>query len=157
MQDEELEHMQWQLDKRTHDGSAGTNGDRTNSSRHSTKTKRRLVFHDRHTSKDHERHHTRRHRVQQQQQHREHTDHMHLSRNGNSSTDASGSSSFEEAPTGTAAAEAADGSYGASEQQQQQQDEQFYCLQLDHDAAAQDLHKTQKRLAKHIQQVNRAT
>jgi short-subunit dehydrogenase len=37
------------------------------------------------------------------------------------------------------------------QQQQQQQDGQFYCLHLDH--AAQDLHKAQERLARHILQV----
>lgn len=131
--------MQWQLDKRTHDVSAGTNSERPSSTRHKS-ARKRLVFHER--SAKH---------ANQQQQRR----HMHTVNTGaaagsssNSSMDvAAGSSSSDDA----AAAAAAGSSVTDLEQQQQQGDDQFYCFHLDH--AAQDLHKAQDRLAKHILQV----
>lgn len=134
--------MQWQLDKRTHgDGAgAGTNGDHPSrsSSRHRAASKRRLVFHDRHTN---------RHNHQQRQPHP-------------STANGSISSSID---TGTSSDEASafSSSNFVDQQHQQQLDahagrdpsEQFYCLHFDHAAAAQDANKAQERLAKHIQQV----
>jgi hypothetical protein len=152
-QDEELEHMQWQLDKRTHDRAAGAGHEHT--SRHKP-AKRRLVFYDSHSSQHH-RHHT--HHLHHQ--HRPHTRPTSASDSNSALDTSSCSSSSDEG--GAAAPVGADSSHRLSGQQQQQQpmqavcaglqEEQFYCLHLDHVAGAQDLHKTQERLAKHIQQV----
>lgn len=135
--------MQWQLDKRTHgDGAgAGSNGDHPSrsSSRYRAVSRRRLVFHDRHTSK-HNHHH------QQRQQH---------PRTANGSISSS-------TDTTTSSDEAAVSSSNFVDQQQLdahagQDHEQFYCLHLDRAAAAQDLNKAQERLAKHIKQVGWGT
>lgn len=145
LQDEELEHMQWQLDKRTHGDGAGAdnNGDQPSrsSSRHRAASRRRLVFHDRHNSRNN--HH------QQRQLH---------------PSTANGSISIR-IDTGTSSDEAAVSSNFVDQQHQQQLDahagqdpsEQFYCLHLDHAAAAQDVNKAQERLAKHIKQVGWGT
>jgi hypothetical protein len=153
LQDEELEHMQWQLDKRTHDRAAGAGHE--HASRHKA-AKRRLVFHDSNSSQHHRHHHHHLHH-----QRKPHTRPGSAS-DSNSALDTGGSSSSSDEGTAAAAAVGPDLLHPLSGQEQQQpmqavcaglQEEQFYCLHLDHVAAAQDLHKTQERLAKHIQQV----
>lgn len=135
--------MQWQLDRRTREAAASPSSNRSRHKEH----KQRLVFHERHDrhSKHTSKHRSPLHKLQP------------YSSSSSSSVDA-GSSSVDESQ----AASTADHTSVLSEQQQQQQvgsdslrsqeDEQFYCLQLDHAIAVQDLHKAQERLARHIQQ-----
>lgn len=158
VQDEELEHMAWQLDKRTHgeDGSAAAAPSNHKGSKHKH---HRLVFHDRSSTKSSKQHANNHHR------HRRHTQHPHISRSDSNFSDSRGADEQASAAGGVTHDSNSSSSITGSLQQQVDaweghikdeevaDEEQFYCLQLGHSAAGQDLHKAQERMARHIQQV----
>lgn len=151
MQDEELEHMQWQLDKRTHDGTSGANS--STQAKHAAR-KRKLVFHDRHSKQtQHTAHPEHRQRRQQQTGTTGSSDGSDSSGGFNSSPATAGSAP--EAVLGNGAA-SGQHEHGEAAAGPEQRDEQFFCLQLDHAGGAVDLQKAQERLAKHIQQVSQS-
>jgi hypothetical protein len=144
--DEEIEHMQWQLDMRTQDDSSEKQRSSNGSGRHSAKAGcgrgQQHVFHERHSNR-HRRHH----------------------KHGNRSSSASeGEQDSISQPPGAAAvsartADAAAGSLAgdvqgaqAAQPKLQQQAPQYYHLQLQASAAAADLPKARDRLLKHILQ-----
>ena len=150
LQDEELEHMAWQLDKRSHEGASGSNG-HAGSSRQKA-ARHRLVFHDRSSKQG------------QQGRHRQHKQHLHISRTHGRSLDSDVSSSNSSSSDESSGVPCSSGSSSVAMDSQVQAafselplsaegEQQFYCLQLSHSSAAQDLQKAQERMARHMQQV----
>jgi hypothetical protein len=146
--------MQWQLDKRTHDGTSGTNS--STHAKHAAR-KRKLVFHDRHSRQTQHTHQAEHHRQQRRQ-------HQTATASSSDGSDSSGASNSTLANAGSGTEAALGIGVGAGQQEvgdtaagSEQREDQFFCLQLDHAGAALDLQKAQERLAKHIQQVRLAT
>lgn len=124
--------MQWQLDQRSHDPSVVSIVAGGSSTRHTKARKQRLVFRDTSSSQR-----------QSRRLHLRHHQHTHGSGGSSSADESAASQSTVAGAATTAARDSADAT-----------SQQFYCLQLDpHAAAAQDLHKAQERLAKHMQKV----
>jgi hypothetical protein len=146
--DEEIEHMQWQLDKRSQEGSSDSQRSSNSSGKHATRAGRgrgqQHVFHERHSN---------RHRRNQQH----HQQHHHRNR-GSSASASEGEQDSLAQPAAAAAlsASTADEPPAVTAEltahQQQQLSSQYYHLQLQASATATDLHKARDRLLKHILQ-----